>query len=144
MAERDHHCVFCKIIAGEIAALKVAETPHGLAFLDRGPLAEGHTLVIPKDHYRRLQEVPDEVLSAVVGLLPRVARAVLQVTQAPAYNILQNNGAQAGQVVEHVHFHIIPRRADDGLGFRWPAEPYPPGRGEWVQQQLLRSLSMID
>jgi histidine triad (HIT) family protein len=111
--------IFSKILAGEIPCHRVYEADHVLAFLDINPLAEGHTLVIPKQPAERLEELPPEVAAAMGEALPRVARRVLSVTGAAGYNVLQNNGPVSGQEVMHVHFHIIPRAAGDGLGYRW-------------------------
>lgn len=99
-----------------------------MAFLDITPLSEGHLLVIPKDHYLTLSELPDEVCGQIGSALPTLGRALIQVTGADGFNLLQNNGPVAGQVVPHVHFHLIPRRHDDGLGYRWNAGKYAPGR----------------
>lgn len=111
--------IFSRIIAGEIPCHKVYEDAHVFAFLDIGPLAEGHTLVVPKRDVARLEQLTPEEAGAVGRALPVIARAVLAATGAPAYNVLQNNGEAAGQEVPHVHFHIIPRAAGDGLGYRW-------------------------
>lgn len=134
--DSDPNCVFCKIVAGQIPALRVYEDESMLAFLDIGPLAEGHLLVIPKEHAERLEEVSPETLAQIARQLPSLARAVLQVTKAEGYNLLQNNGQVSGQEVPHVHFHIIPRVASDGLGYRWLASKYPAGKAEELQQQL--------
>ncbi len=125
---RDPGCIFCRIIEGEIPALVVHQSDSVLAFLDVGPLSEGHILVIPKDHYTRLTEMPPERCAAVAAELPKLGRAMLEVTGADAFNLLQNNGSASGQVVEHVHFHLIPRIPNDNLGYRWNAGTYPPGR----------------
>lgn len=137
---RDSTCVFCKIVEGQIPAMRVYEDDAVLAFLDIGPLAEGHLLVITKDHYRRLEDMPEELLSHVTPVLARLARAVLKVTGAEAYNLLQNNGRAAGQEVMHVHFHIIPRKPADGLGFRWNASKYADDRGRQIAEQLSAAL----
>ena len=126
-------CVFCKIVAGAIPSSKVFEDERCLAFLDIGPLAPGHVLVFPKTHADRLWEVAPETASAIGAQLPRLARAVMEATGAAGCNILQNNGEVSGQVVEHVHFHIIPRRAADGLPYSWPAGSY--GEGEMASMQ---------
>lgn len=107
--------IFEKIVAGEIPSYKLYEDALVYAFLDIGPLAHGHCLVIPKVCYVTLDEVPDDTAAAIGRVLPRLARAVMAATGAPGYNILQNNGAVAGQEVEHVHFHLIPKY-DDGSG----------------------------
>lgn len=136
----DPNCVFCKIVAGKIPALQVYEDDIVFAFLDIGPLAEGHLLVIPKQHSERLEEMSPEDLGYLARQLPALARAVLEVTQASGYNVLQNNGRVSGQEVPHVHFHVIPRASGDGLGYRWLASSYPAGRGEQLRQELIKAL----
>ena len=111
--------IFDKILDGQIPCHRVYEDEHVLAFLDIGPLSNGHTLVIPKERKAQLHELSDEQSAAIGRVLPRIARAVLKVTGATAYNVLQNNGAEAHQAVLHVHFHIIPKFADSGLGIEW-------------------------
>ncbi len=113
--------IFTKIIDGEIPCHKVYEDEHILAFLDIGPLSEGHTLVIPKERKATLDELSDESAAAIGRVLPRLCRAVIQATGAEAYNVLQNNGSAAHQVVPHVHFHIIPKYSDAGLQMSWAA-----------------------
>lgn len=111
--------VFDKILDGELPCHKVYEDEHVLAFLDIAPLTEGHTLVIPKERKAFLHELSDEQSAAIGRVLPRLARAVMNATGATAYNILQNNGTAAHQAVFHVHFHIIPRQGERGLGVGW-------------------------
>ncbi len=111
--------IFVRIAAGEIPCHRVFENEHVLAFLDVNPLAEGHTLVIPKEPYVRLEDLPAELAAEIGRLLPVIARQIVTATGAAGYTILQNNGAVAGQEVQHVHFHVIPRRPGDGLGYRW-------------------------
>jgi histidine triad (HIT) family protein len=113
--------VFDRILAGEIPCHRVYEDEHVLAFLDVGPLAEGHTLVIPKERKAHLHELSDESAAALGRVLPRLCRAVLHATGATDYNVLQNNGRRASQAVMHVHFHIIPKVGRTGLGIGWPA-----------------------
>ncbi len=116
-----HDNIFTKIIDGEIPCHKVYEDEHILAFLDIGPLSEGHTLVIPKERKAALHELSDESAAAIGRVLPRLCRAVMQATGAEAYNVLQNNGSAAHQAVSHVHFHIIPKYSDAGLQMSWAA-----------------------
>jgi len=112
--------VFAKIVRGEIPCHKVYEDPHVLAFLDIGPLAYGHTLVIPKKAYRRLEEMDEQTAAAVGRVLPKIGRAVMKAAGASDYNVLQNNGASVGQAVEHVHFHLIPHDSQGRkLNFQW-------------------------
>ncbi len=115
----DSKTIFGKILDGEIPCHRVYEDEHVLAFLDVGPLSEAHTLVIPKERKAFLHELSDEQSAAIGRVLPRIARAVMKATGASAYNVLQNNGAEAHQAVFHVHFHIIPKRDGAGLGVQW-------------------------
>jgi histidine triad (HIT) family protein len=111
--------IFSKIIAGEIPCHRVYEDERVLAFLDVNPISRGHTLVIPKEAVPTLDQLSDDSAAAIGRVLPRIARAVLKATGAAAFNVLQNNGAEAHQAVFHVHFHIIPKTAEGGLGVGW-------------------------
>ncbi len=117
--------IFSKIIRGEVPSHKVYEDDHVIAILDIAPLSKGHTLVIPKEPAATLHELGDNHAAAVGRVLPRIARAIMKVTGAESYNILQNNGEPAGQVVMHVHFHIIPcmpgASTGEGLDKSWNA-----------------------
>jgi len=120
-------CVFCKIVSGQVPCHLVHETDELIAFLDVNPLGLGHTLIIPRGHYTRIEEMPGELSAAIGGVLPEVAKAVRSAVGCKGINILQNNGSVAGQVVDHVHFHVIPKWADAGLIMRWDAGKLPPG-----------------
>lgn len=113
--------IFDKILDGEIPCHRLYEDEHVLAFLDVGPLSPGHTLVIPKERKAMLHELSDAAAAALGRVLPRLCRALVEATGAEAYNVLQNNGRAAGQVVEHVHFHLIPKVGGRGLGLGWEA-----------------------
>ena len=102
-------CIFCKIVAGEAAAVKITETEHALAFKDLFPASPGHALVIPKLHYENLFEATTETLPAVHLLARRVARAIRSALQPDGLMVFQLNGAAAGQTVFHYHVHLIPR-----------------------------------
>ncbi len=125
-------CIFCKIVAVEIPATVVFESHSILAFLDVGPLADGHLLVIPRDHYAKLSELPASLSGQIGSVIPKLGRVMLEVTGAEGFNLLVNQGQVAGQVVPHVHFHLIPRGANDRLGYRWNTGTYPPGRAEEI------------
>lgn len=125
--------IFTRIIRGEIPCHRVFENERVLAFLDINPLAEGHTLVVPKRQVQRLDQLPPDEAAEIARHLGRIAARVVAVTGAEGYNILQNNGRAAGQEVPHVHFHIIPRRAGDGLGYCWHPKP--------AQQDALAALA---
>ena len=97
-----------KIIAGEIPSHKVYEDDSVIAFLDINPVSEGHTLVVPKDHFEKFNDCSDTVAEAIGPQILKISRAVSTAVGADGYNLLCNNGRAAGQLVGHVHFHIIP------------------------------------
>jgi histidine triad (HIT) family protein len=138
---RDAQCVFCKIVAVELPAAVVYEDDAVLAFLDINPLADCHVLIVPREHYTELSDLPSDVCSRLFSCVPKLARAVVDVTNAAGYNVLVNNGRLAGQVVPHVHVHIIPRHPTDDLGFRWNAKRYASGRAQELAGALQHALA---
>jgi len=109
-------CVFCKIAKGEAPSRTVYETDEVVAFLDANPLAEGHTLVIPKAHHELLTAMPESLAEAVMAGIYHVTGAVEEAVGAEGTTVAFNNGRAAGQEVGHVHGHVIPRWSDDGGG----------------------------
>lgn len=140
MSQRDPDCIFCKILADELPSTRLYEDEHCIAFLDLFPLAPGHSLLIPRDHHELLVDMPDETMAALGRVLPRLARAVKAATGAEGFNVFQTNGKVSGQEVPHVHFHVIPRDAGDGLGFRWKAGAYAEGEMAAWQAKILEVL----
>lgn len=134
--------IFSKIIAGEIPSHKVYEDDRVLAFLDIGPLSRGHTLLIPKEEAATLDQLSDDSAAAIGRILPRLCRAVLAATGATAFNVLQNNGKTAHQLVEHVHFHIIPRHEDgSGLTIKWGAGKLDGEAGRELAQKIAGAMT---
>lgn len=113
--EGKKECIFCKIAKGEIPTKKVYEDDFVMAFLDANPSAPGHILVIPKEHYEVLPQVPPDQAALLMNTVRILVGAVFEAVDAQGVNVLQNNGAVAGQAVPHVHFHIIPRHENDKL-----------------------------
>ncbi len=138
---RDPDCIFCKIVSVELSAAVVYENESIVAFLDVNPLAEGHILVIPREHYSGVVDMPSAVCGAFLSSLPVLGRALVEVTGAEGFNVLLNNGRVAGQVVPHVHCHIVPRKQGDGLGYRWNAGTYAEGRDAELASALQKVLS---
>jgi histidine triad (HIT) family protein len=140
MSSAPQPTVFDKIIAGEIPSHRIYEDQHVLAFLDIGPLSLGHTLVVPRERVAQLHQLSDESAAALGRVLPRLCRAVLKATGATAYNVLQNNGAEAHQAVMHVHFHIIPKIGGNGLGLGWKAGKLDPDQARELVQAITAAL----
>jgi histidine triad (HIT) family protein len=116
-------CAFCRIISGEIESRIVFEDAVSLAFLDHRPLFPGHSLLVPKNHYETLNDLPAELIDPLFTNARLMARAVEQAMGAEGTFIAINNRISQG--VPHLHIHIVPRRKKDGLkGFFWPRNPY--------------------
>ena len=113
---QDPNCVFCRIIAGKISARVIMENEKAMALLDAFPLSAGHTLVIPKLHYAKVQEMSEQDAMAVFEIIWKVAGAVETGSQVNASTIAIHNGSEAGQEIPHMHVHIVPRKRDDGAG----------------------------
>src|SRR5690242_6385220 len=134
--------IFGKILSGAIPCHKVYEDEQVFAFLDINPLSSGHTLLVPKEPARTLDALSDESAAALGRVLPRICRAVIAVTGVREYNVLENNGTGAHQVVPHVHFHIIPKpNRDDGLGIGWPARALEQRAGVELAAKLRAALN---
>jgi histidine triad (HIT) family protein len=118
-------CIFCRIASGEIPSRKVYEDDLVLAFLDISPVSPGHVLVVPKEHFNPIWNVPDDVLARLLSVAKRIAKAQMDSSLAPdGVNLFQTNGPAAGQTVFHVHFHVIPRKNGDGAGWTFPEGGY--------------------
>ena len=133
-------CLFCKMVAGQIPVTKIYEDEDVLAFLDIGPISDGHTLVIPKQHFEKLHDCPPEILGRVSSRLGKIAGAVSNAMNSDGYNLLCNNGKAAGQLIEHLHFHIITRKNNDRLFNRWPSYSYEQGKIEVIAEQIRKNL----
>jgi histidine triad (HIT) family protein len=134
-------CIFCKIIAGEIPSAKVYEDEDVLAFLDIGPCTDkgGHTLVLPKKHFELVSEMPEDLLCKVMAVTKKLSTILLK--RADGVNILQNNKKAAGQLVPHVHFHVMPRYKEDDVQVSWTPHKYAEGEMEKVQEEIKKLLN---
>jgi histidine triad (HIT) family protein len=134
-------CIFCKIVRREIPSAKVLETDTVLAFLDINPVSKGHTLVIPKKHYATYPEIPAGILSDIGQVLQKLGLAVMSTLGNDGFNILLNNGRAAGQLIDHAHYHLVPRKTAD-LVMEWPAvRPYASGEIETIRAKLASAVS---
>ena len=128
-------CIFCKIVAGDIPSHKVYEDDKVLAFLDIAPVSHGHTLVIPKKHFANLEEIDDNTLSDLVRAVKKVALILKEKLGVQGYNVIENNDPVAGQIVPHIHFHLIPRSENDGLK-HWNQREYRDGEIDDIMSKL--------
>jgi histidine triad (HIT) family protein len=131
----DPNCIFCKIAIGHIPSARVFETDRVIAFLDINPVNPGHVLVVPRAHHPTLADLPEALAAHAASLLPKICRAVRDATGADGLNVIVNNGRAAGQTIDHVHWHIIPRFLDDTVNWPWPHSEY---RGDELGQMQFR------
>lgn len=112
-------CIFCKIAAGEIPSATIYEDDDFRVILDLGPAARGHALILPKEHYANITEIPDELLGKAMVLAKKIVTYMMKALPCDGYNVVQNNGEAAGQTVFHFHIHLIPRYRNDSVGVTW-------------------------
>jgi histidine triad (HIT) family protein len=113
---QDVNCIFCKIVSGKLRARIINENEYAMAFLDAFPLSSGHTLVVPKTHFSKVQDMDKECSCAVFSIACQIAAILEPTVRVNASTIAIHNGRDAGQEVPHVHIHIVPRSVNDGAG----------------------------
>ena len=129
-------CIFCKIVSGEIPAVKVLDEELVVAFMDINPSSRGHMLVVPKNHTENIFEIPESDLVVLIKAVKRCAKAVKEALNAEGITILQLNGKASDQIVPHLHIHVIPRWENDGLSVStWEMKP---GDMEEIQEIALK------
>ncbi len=116
---KDETCIFCKIANGEIPSKSIYEDEEFRVILDLGPATKGHALILPKNHYADLFELPEEIAEKVMVLAKKLGSRMVDKLHADGLNLVQNNGETAGQTVFHFHMHLIPRYQDDHAGILW-------------------------
>lgn len=131
-------CIFCKIVRGEAPSWKIYENEKVYAFLDINPVSRYHTLVIPKQHYVNIFDVPDEELREVISVVGKLSRHYQQELKVEGLQVINNNGRAGQQDVFHLHFHIVPRKQGDGQNVRWKTFP------EWQAdfEQMIEQLAI--
>lgn len=132
-------CLFCKIVKGEIPSFKIYEDKEFIAFLDIGPVNKGHTLIVPKQHSETFMHMNKNELGKVMHVVQKVANAILKATKADGFNLMLNNKRAAGQLVDHTHFHIIPRFNGDGFK-HWPQGKYAEDETSKIASEIKRFL----
>lgn len=133
---RDTNCIFCKIANGDIPSKTLYEDDQFRVILDLGPATKGHALILPKEHYANLYELPDETAAKVMKLAKKLAIQMTERLGCEGFNLVQNNGELAGQTVFHFHMHLIPRYRDDGQKIGWKP-------GEAAQEELEKIRNQI-
>ena len=134
--EKMADCIFCMIVQGKIPCARLMEDDHVISFLDINPINPGHALVVPKKHYPTLFEIPAEELEACILASQKIGKAVFKAVGASGLNLVQNNFRSAGQLIDHVHFHLIPRDERDGFLTAWPGRPYAGGEIEKMLEKV--------
>ena len=134
---KDDNCIFCKLANGVFPTNSIYEDEDFNVILDLSPATKGHALILPKEHYKNLYELPEETAGKVFKLAKKLATSMTEKLGADGFNIVQNNNEVAGQTVFHFHMHLIPRYEGDGQHILW--EPTSPSAEELVaiKEQLL-------
>ena len=133
-------CIFCKIIEGELPSYKVYEDKRVLAFLDINPVNKGHVLVVPKEHFNKFTDAPKDLLKDMISVIQNISLGVMDAVGAEGFNLGINNGAVAGQIVHHLHFHIMPRFENDGLNL-WTGKTLTEEEMKRTAENIRRSLA---
>jgi len=133
-------CIFCKIIKKEIPCYKIYENDDIISFLDINPVSPGHILVTPKKHYNAILDLPEDLLCKIVKSINKITKVVLQVIECEAFNLVVNTGKNAGQLIDHVHFHIIPRLNGDKRKLCLSPIKYKKGEIEELKKKIINKL----
>ena len=120
MQTLNHNCIFCQIVTKNLPNAIIYEDEKFLAFLDRYPINYGHSLIIPKVHFDNILEMPPDLVGEMYTLVPHIARAIINSINGNGFNVSQNNGRSANQIIPHVHVHIIPRFLLEKNKGQWP------------------------
>ncbi len=133
---KDTNCIFCKIANGEIPSKTLYEDEDFRVILDLGPASKGHALILPKNHYANLYELPEETAGEVMKLAKRMAAQMTERLGCEGFNLVQNNGELAGQTVFHFHMHLIPRYREDGQKIGWKPQEVSQEELEEIRKQI--------
>lgn len=135
---RDDNCIFCKIANGDIPSKTLYEDEQFRVILDLGPATKGHALILPKNHFANLYELPEDVAADVMKLAKKMATTMTEKLNADGFNLVQNNGEIAGQTVFHYHLHLIPRYKEDGQKIGWKPQSPTQEELEAIKDQITK------
>lgn len=133
---KDENCIFCKIANGEIPSKTLYEDDYFRVILDLGPATRGHALILPKNHYANLYELPDDTAAEVMKLAKKMAAQMTDKLGCEGFNLVQNNGELAGQTVFHFHMHLIPRYQGDGQKIGWKPQEVTQNELEEIRTEV--------
>ncbi len=131
------NCIFCKIAEGEIPSKTIYEDEKFRVILDLGPATKGHALILPKQHYANIFEIPEKEVGEAFILAKKIAVIIKEKLNCDGFNIIQNNEKTAGQTVFHFHIHLIPRYFDDGQKINWQSQDVMQEELEEVKAQII-------
>lgn len=132
------NCIFCKIINGDIPSRRIYEDENFVVMMDVSPASKGHSLLLPKEHYANVFEMPDELLEELLKVAKKVAAQMKEALQADGINLLQNNGEAAGQTVFHYHMHLIPRYEGEAPILTWEPKSYAAEEMDEIKSTILK------
>lgn len=135
---KDENCIFCKLANGQIPTRAIYEDEQFKVILDNAPATRGHALILPKDHYANLYELPENTAADAMKLARKMALTMQDRLQCEGFNLVQNNGESAGQTVFHFHMHLIPRYADDHQQILWNPTQLTDAELDEIRDRLTR------
>lgn len=139
---KQENCIFCKIIAGEIPSHTLYEDEQFKVILDVGPATRGHALILPKEHYANLYEIPEDLAMNAMKLAKKMVKIMTDQLGCDGFNLLQNNGEAAGQTVFHFHMHLIPRYKNDGNILNYETKEFSQEELAEIKKQITEGMLM--
>lgn len=137
----DNNCIFCKIIKKEIPSNILYEDDDFQVILDSSPATKGHAILLTKKHFKNLFDIDEETASKLFPVIIKVSKAMKEELACSGFNLVQNNGKDAGQTVFHFHIHLIPRYEDDGVDFTWETHDYEDGQAGQLAEGIFKKLN---
>lgn len=141
---RDDNCIFCKIANGDIPSKTIYEDDEFRVILDLGPATKGHALILPKNHYASIYELPDADAEKVLKIAKKMVIRMTEKLDCGGFNVVQNNGEMAGQTVFHFHIHLIPRYIDDNQRIGWKATEVTQDELEDIKNKIVENVDIKD
>lgn len=133
---KSDNCIFCKLANGDIPTRTIYEDEKFRVILDASPATKGHALILPKDHYANLYEIPEDLVADCMKLAKKMATSMTESLKCDGFNLVQNNGETAGQTVFHFHMHLIPRYADDNQKINWVPQEVPGEELDKIREKI--------
>ncbi len=132
----DNNCIFCKIVKKQIGSYILYEDDEFQVILDNSPATKGHAILLTKQHFKNIFEMDEPTASKLFPVVLKVSQIMKEELNCSGFNLVQNNGKDAGQTVFHFHLHLIPRYENDGVDFRWNVTEYDDNEASSISSKI--------